>query len=299
MAPVQPATDRIGLIQAFSSFAIWGMFPLFFWLLRASDVGEVVASRVLWSLAFLVLVTIALQRGPAILTAVRDRRVLMLLALSAACVSVNWLVYFWAVKHGQVLAASLGYFLNPLVNVLLGVVLLREKLTRAQGVAVAFAAAGVSVLAFGAVSGLWIGLALAFSFGFYGLVRKVADVAPFEGLVLETAILAPFAGGYMFWLSQAQGLSFGDAPVPTIALILSGVVTATPLILFASAAKRLTYSTLGLLQYLTPTLQFLLAISFFGETMSWSHIICFGLIWTGLAIYGLNGAVQAGRRRAA
>lgn len=299
MAPAQPATDRIGLIQAFSSFAIWGMFPLFFWLLRASDVGEVVASRVLWSLAFLVLVTIALQRGPAILTAVRDRRVLMLLALSAACVSVNWLVYFWAVKHGQVLAASLGYFLNPLVNVLLGVVLLREKLTRAQGVAVAFAAAGVSVLAFGAVSGLWIGLALAFSFGFYGLVRKVADVAPFEGLVLETAILAPFAGGYMFWLSQAEGLSFGDAPVPTIALILSGVVTATPLILFASAAKRLTYSTLGLLQYLTPTLQFLLAISFFGETMSWAHIICFGLIWTGLAIYGLNGAVQAGRRRAA
>ncbi|PKP89589.1 MAG: EamA family transporter RarD [Alphaproteobacteria bacterium HGW-Alphaproteobacteria-16] len=299
MAPAQPATDRIGLIQAFTSFAIWGMFPLFFWLLRASDVGEVVASRVLWSLAFLILVTIALQRGPTILTAVRDPRVLMLLALSAACVSVNWLVYFWAVKHGQVLAASLGYFLNPLVNVLLGVVLLREKLTRAQGVAVAFATAGVSVLAFGAVSGLWISLALAFSFGFYGLVRKVADVAPFEGLVLETAILAPFAGGYMVWLSQAQGLSFGDAPVPTIALILSGVVTATPLILFASAAKRLTYSTLGLLQYLTPTLQFLLAISFFGETMSWSHIICFALIWTGLGIYGLNGAVQAGRRRAA
>jgi chloramphenicol-sensitive protein RarD len=291
--------DRGGVLQGLGAYAIWGLLPLFFWLLSDVDAGEVVAMRVLGSLVFIAIVIAALRRGPAIAAILRDRRTLAMLTVSAALISVNWLVYVWAVQRDHVLEASLGYFLNPLVNVLLGVVILRERPGPAQLVAVALAAVGVAILAAGAGSGIWISLSLAFSFGFYGLVRKVVPAGALEGLAIETAILAPFALAYLAWLSGTHGLGWNAGPVVAAALAASGVVTAVPLLLFAGAARRLPYSTLGLIQYLAPTMQFVLAVSFFGETMTTAHAICFACIWTGLAIFAIHGTIAARSRRLA
>ncbi len=296
--PAPQRLDRTGLIQGLAAYVIWGVLPLFFWLLTAVDAGEVVAMRVLWSLGLLAVLVVALQRGPALLAALRNRRAMLLLTASAALISANWLVFIWAIQHHHVLEASLGYFLNPLVNVLLGVVLLRERLGKPQMAAVALAAIGVTVLAIGAGQGIWISLSLAFSFGLYGYVRKIAPVEALEGLTIETVILAPIAAIYVFWLSRHGDLSFGSKTAITAILIASGVVTAMPLLLFSSAARRLPYSTLGLLQYIAPTMGFVLAITFFGETMTLSHAICFALIWSGLAIYVIGNVVQH-RRQAA
>jgi chloramphenicol-sensitive protein RarD len=288
--------DRTGVLQGLGAYAVWGLLPLYFWILQGVGAGEVVAMRVIWSVVLLAGLTLVLRRGQQLIAALRNPRALGLLSISAALISVNWLVYVWAIHHGHVLEASLGYFLNPLVNVLIGIVLLRERPGAAQLVAIAFAAIGVAVLAVGAGQGIWISVALALSFGFYGFVRKVAPVESLEGLTIETTLLAPFAAAYLFWLSDNGGLAFGQTPVWTAALVLSGVVTATPLLLFAGAARRLPYSTLGLLQYVAPTLQFALAITFFGETMTLAHAICFALIWTGLAIFALHGTIAARRR---
>lgn len=289
-----PALDRRGLGFGLGAYLIWGFLPLYFLLLAGVTAGEIVADRIVWSLVLLVGILAVAGRFGKLLAVLRDPRTIGLLAISAALISVNWLVYIWAVQHHYVLAASLGYFLNPLVNVLIGVVMLGERLTRTQMAAVALAAAGVVVLAVGAGAGLWISLTLAVSFAFYGLVRKVAPVESLEGLTIETAILTPFALAYMAWLASNDALIFGDAPGLTALLVLAGAVTAVPLLLFAGAARLLPYSTLGLLQYLAPTLQFLLAITVFGEVMTLSHIICFALIWSGLALY-VFGSVRRPR----
>lgn len=277
--------DRSGLFQGAGAYLLWGFLPLYFLLLKAVDAGEIVADRVVWSLVLLIGIIAVARRFDRLMVALRNPRTLGLLAGSAALISVNWLVYIWAVQHHYVLAASLGYFLNPLVNVVIGVVALGERLNRVQTAAVGLAAAGVLVLATGAGTGLWISLTLALTFGLYGLVRKVAPVESLEGLTVETALLTPFALAYMAWLTSADALVFGDEAGVTALLVLAGAVTAVPLLLFAAAARRLPYSTLGLLQYLAPTLQFLLAITVFGEALTVPHIICFALIWAGLALY--------------
>lgn len=294
-APATPvALDRRGLGFGLGAYLIWGFLPLYFLLLAEVTAGEIVADRVVWSLVLLVGILAVAGRFGKLLAVLRDTRTLGLLAISAALISVNWLVYIWAVQHDHVLAASLGYFLNPLVNVLIGVVVLGERLTRTQMAAVALAAAGVIVLAVGAGAGLWISLTLAVSFAFYGLVRKVAPVESLEGLTIETGLLTPIALGYMAWLASNDALVFGDAVGMTGLLVLAGAITAVPLLLFAGAARLLPYSTLGLLQYLAPTLQFLLAITVFGEVMTLSHIVCFALIWSGLALY-VFGSVRRPR----
>ncbi len=295
-APATPAAslDRRGLGFGLGAYLIWGFLPLYFLLLAGVTAGEIVADRIVWSLVLLIGILAVAGRFGKLLAVLRDTRTLGLLAISAALISVNWLVYIWAVQHHYVLAASLGYFLNPLVNVLIGVVVLGERLTRTQMAAVALAAAGVIVLAVGAGAGLWISLTLAVSFAFYGLVRKVAPVESLEGLTIETGLLTPIALGYMAWLASNDALIFGDAAGMTGLLVLAGAITAVPLLLFAGAARLLPYSTLGLLQYMAPTLQFLLAITVFGEVMTLSHIICFALIWSGLALY-VFGSVRRPR----
>jgi chloramphenicol-sensitive protein RarD len=289
-APATSTTslDRRGLGFGLGAYLIWGFLPLYFLLLAGVTAGEIVADRVVWSLVLLIGILAVAGRFGKLVAVLRTPRTLGLLAISAALISVNWLIYIWAVQNGHVLAASLGYFLNPLVNVLLGVVVLGERLKRMQMAAVALAAAGVAVLASGAGTGLWISLSLAFSFGLYGLMRKIAPVESLEGLTVETALLTPFALAYMAWLASNDALVFGDVPGLTALLVLAGAVTAVPLLLFAGAARLLPYSTLGLLQYLAPTLQFLLAITVFGEAMTPSHIVCFALIWAGLALYVLS-----------
>lgn len=285
---------KTGLAQGTGAYLLWGLLPLYFLFLKTVDAGEVVASRIGWSLLMLFAVVAVAKRGGRLWLALSTPRVLGLLAMSAAMISYNWLVYVWSVQHSHVLEASLGYFINPLVNVLLGVLLLRERLSKPQIVAVSLAGIGVLVLASQSGGGLWISFSLAISFGLYGLIRKVAPVESLEGLTIETLLLTPFALAYLAFLGSRGSLSFGSDTTITVLLVVAGVVTAVPLLLFAAAARRLPYSTLGLLQYLAPTLQFALAITLFGEKMTSAHAICFGLIWLGLAVF-VAGSVRRPR----
>lgn len=296
-SPEQPVC-RKGLAQAVAAYALWGLLPLYFAFLAHVTAWEVVAMRILGSVVLLAAIILMLGRWNKLVDVLANRRTLAMLVASAALISANWLVYIWSVQHHQVLAASLGYFLNPLVNVLLGVTLLGERLNRVQGIAIALAAAGVAVLASSAGAALWISLALAFSFGLYGLVRKLAPVESLEGLGIETAILTPFALGWMIWQAGHGGIALGDDTATTLLLLTAGAITAVPLLLFAAAARRLSLTVLGLIQYLAPTMQFILAISVFGERMTTAHLICFLLIWAGLVLFAGNGWI-AGRRRAA
>jgi chloramphenicol-sensitive protein RarD len=289
------ARTRAGLLLGLGAYLIWGVLPLYFKLLDRLQPGEIVAHRVLWSLLFLAALAGIWRRWRKISEALRETRVLAMLFVSATLIGGNWLVYIWAVLNGHVLEGSLGYYLNPLVNVLLGTLFLKERLTRMQVVAVALASAGVAVLAMGAGDGLWISLALACSFAFYGFIRKVAPVEALEGLSVETILLAPIALGWLLWLGDSGGF---PADLSTnILVVLAGAVTAVPLLLFAGAARRLPYSTLGFLQYLSPSIQFLLAVLVFGEALTTAHMLCFGAIWTALAIFGFEG-IRAGRATA-
>jgi chloramphenicol-sensitive protein RarD len=291
---------RAGLLLGLGAYLTWGVLPLYFKALAHVDPFEIVAHRILWSLIFLGALVTIWRRWPAIRAALATPRVAFTLLVTAVLIGVNWLVYIWAVLNGHVLEGSLGYYLNPLVNILLGTLLLKERLSRPRLFAVGLAAGGVAVLAFGAGDGLWISLTLAFSFALYGFLRKVAPVDSLEGLSIETALLAPIALGWVLWL-QAQGQSgLGAWGIGTdLLLVLAGALTAIPLLLFTAAAKRLPYSTLGFLQYIAPSIQFLLAVLAFGEPLTTAHMICFGAIWTALAIFTLEGWRLAHRARAA
>lgn len=274
-----------GFAAAIACYALWGLLPLYFKLVQNVGPVEVVAQRVLWSLA-LVTGFIALRTGlPAFIDVLRNPRLMRMLAGSAFMIAGNWLIYVWAVHNGHVLAASLGYFLNPLVNILLGVAFLKERLRPGQWMAVAVAAGGVAILASAALDTLWVSLGLAFSFGFYGLIRKLTPVAPVRGLGAETLLLAPFALTYVLWLQSTGGLVFGGDMRTSLLLIAAGAITTIPLVLFATAAQRLSMTTLGILQYIAPTLQFLSGILVFGETLSRNQSLSFALIWLGLILF--------------
>ena len=283
---------RTGLIQGVGACLIWGLLPLYLKLLKAVPAAQVLGQRILWSLLLLAVVVLVLRRGRAILAAARGR-VLLLLTASALLISVNWLTYIWSVANGHVLDASLGYFVNPLVTVVLGVAVLRERISRVQAVAIGLAAAGVLVMAVGG-GALWISLTLALSFGVYGLIRKTVAIDALGGLTIETLILAPFAAAALAW-AGANGTSAWGQDWRTDALLAgTGVLTAVPLLLFASAARRLRYATVGLLQYIAPTLVFLEAVLLFGEPLRPVHVVTFGLIWVGCGLYAWD-SVRASR----
>jgi len=295
----EAGADRRGLAFGVGAYALWGLLPLYFRLLGKIDAGEIVAQRVLWSALLVAILVIAVGRGRQLRAAFADRRALANLVASAAFIAINWLVYVWAVLHGEVLAASLAYFLNPLLNVLLGVVLLGERMNRTQGAAVALAGAGVALFAFGSSwTALGISLSLAISFALYGLIRKTVSVGALEGLMVETTLLAPIALGYLLFLSTTQPLAFDQGAGMAGLLVLAGAVTTAPLLLFAAAARRLRLATMGMLQFLAPSIQFVLAIAVFGETLTPVRMGCFALIWAGLAVYILGGR-RPGRRVAA
>ncbi len=267
------------------AYALWGVLPLYFKALIHVGATEIVAHRILWSLIFLGALATLWRRWTGIRAALASPRVALTLLLTAVLIGVNWLVYIHAVVSGHVLEGSLGYYLNPLVNVLLGVFLLKEKLSLLQKAAVLLAGAGVAILAFGAGGAIWISLTLAASFATYGYLRKVAPVDSLEGLWIETLFLAPLAFGWVLWLTRGGDSGFLQYPLTDMLLILGGALTAIPLLLFTAAAKRLPYSTLGFLQYVAPSLQFLLAVLVFGEPLTKAHIVCFGAIWVALAIF--------------
>ena len=282
-----------GILLGIAAYVLWGLMPLYLRLLHGIPATEVLAHRVLWSALLLVIVAGVLGRLGSIRAAARGRT-LSLLTASAVLIAVNWLVYIWAVQSNRVLDASLGYFINPLVNVALGMAVLGERIRPVQGVAVALAAAGVAAMALAGGGGLWISVTLALSFGVYGLIRKTVAIDALGGLLVETLVLAPVAAIVLLrgW-SVGQG-AFGQDAHTDWLLVLAGAVTAAPLLLFAAAARRLRLATLGLLQYLGPTIQFALAVLLFGEVLRPVHLVTFGLIWAGCALYGWD-SWRAGR----
>jgi len=290
---------RQGLLAAVAAYGTWGLLPIYFRLLHHVDAVEIVCQRILWSLLLILTLLLARRSLREVGAILRDRRLLFALSGSALMIGINWLTYVWAVNAGHVIAASLGYFLNPLVNVGLGMLLLGERLRLGQLAAVAVAAVGVAIMAATALTTLWISVALAFSFGFYGLIRKMTPVAPMVGLGVETFLLMPPAVAYLFWLSMHGGASFGQDMPTTVLLIAAGAVTTIPLVLFAIAAHRLPMATLGLLQYLAPSIQFLCAILLFGEKLTMGQMASFGLIWLSLVVFAADGLSAARRNRLA
>jgi chloramphenicol-sensitive protein RarD len=296
-AVTEHARTRSGLLLGLGAYTLWGVLPLYFKAIVHVGATEIVSHRIVWSLIFLAALAFLSRRWSGIRAALADRRVAATLVLTSVLIGINWLVYIYAVVSGHVLEGSLGYYLNPLVNVLLGVFLLKEKLSRAQKAAVLLAAAGVAVLAAGAGDAIWISLVLASSFALYGFLRKVAPVEALEGLWIETLLLTPLAVGWILWLASAGEGGFGNDRLTDMLLILGGALTAIPLLMFTGAAKRLPYSTLGFLQYVAPSLQFLLAVLVFGEPLTPAHVVCFAAIWTALAIFVFEG-VRKGRAAA-
>ncbi|WP_294235814.1 EamA family transporter RarD [uncultured Sphingomonas sp.] len=292
MTTAQPA--RSGLLLGIGAYISWGLLPLYLKLLKGVPALQVLAHRILWSLLLLAVVVLVARRGRAIRAAARGRT-LLLLCTSAVLIALNWLIYIWSVQNDHVLEASLGYFINPLVNVGLGVALLGERIRRGQAVAVGIAAIGVVILAISGGGAIWISLALALSFGFYGFVRKIAAIDALGGLTVETLLLAGPALAVLFQ-AQANGTAaFGVDRHLDMLLILAGAVTAAPLLMFAAAARRMRYATLGLLQYIAPTLQFAQAVLLFGEPLKPLHIVTFVLIWMGCGLYAFD-SVRASRR---
>lgn len=282
------------MAQAVGAYFIWGFLPVYFNLLKAVPPLEVVAHRIAWSVLLLLAMLYFRRRIAALVEALTTRRLLVPMLASAALIGANWLIYIWAVTNGHVAAASLGYFLNPLLNVLLGFLFLKEKLTRWQWVAVALAGVGVAILATGTLEALWISLSLALTFGFYGLVRKVAPVGPMVGLASETIIMLPAALGLFLWWGMEGVGHFGTLGRQVDVLLLAaGVVTAVPLLLFASAARRMKYATIGLIQYIGPTIQFMLAIFLYREPLATTHLVTFPLIWAGLVLYSWDAWRQS------
>lgn len=287
---------RIGMLYAALAYIAWGLFPLYF--KRLSDVSafEVIAHRTLWSMVFVAIVLTALRRWAWLVPVLRSPKLLGTCAVSALLLSTNWLVYVWAVQQGHVVEASLGYFINPLVNVVLGFVFLRERLRPVQWLAIGLAAAGVIWLTVTAGRLPWIALVLALSFGVYGLMRKTAQLGALEGLTLETLILSPFAAVALVWWTHqgTSALATGD-PGHIAWLLLAGPLTAVPLLLFAAGARRITLTTLGLVQYLSPTIQFLLGVWLYHEPLAGARLVGFVLIWSALAVYSAESLWRSRR----
>ncbi len=277
---------RSGLPVALGAYVIWGLLPLYLILVKAVPPFEFVGWRIIWTLPFCLAIVAFRKQWPDVVAAIRDRASLMTLFASAILIGINWLVYVWAIQNGNVYAASLGYYINPLLNVLLGTLILGERLSKRQWIAVALAATGVAFLAAGALTTLWISLTLALSFGTYGLLRKRVNVGSLPGLTIESAILLlPAIGIAAYYAGLPQGSAFTVDAQLSLAIMLGGVLTAVPLLMFAVAAKRMDYSTLGFIQFLAPTIVFLLGLFVFEEELKPAQLACFTLIWIALIIF--------------
>lgn len=285
MTAATTTRPKSGYAPALGAYLIWGFLPLYLMLVRAVPAFEFVAWRIIWTLPICLVIVGFRRQGPDVRAAFADRRALGWLAVSSALIAVNWLVYVWAIQNGQIYAASLGYYINPLVNVLLGTLLLGERLTRAQWVAVAIAAVGVALLAESALTTLWISLTLAVSFGSYGLVRKQVSVGSLPGLTIESALLLLPSLALAGWYAGSRGSSFFVSPGLSGAIVLGGVVTAIPLLLFAIAARRMPYSTLGFFQFLAPSIVFVLGLTVFEQPLQPAQAACFACIWLAAGIF--------------
>jgi len=288
VAPTASASHRAGVLAGLGAYLAWGFIPLFFKLVAHVPPAVVLSHRIIWSVVFLSAVLTVQRRWAGVAASLRSRRTMLSLACSTAMIAINWFVFLWAISNRQVVQAGLGYFINPLVAVLLGMIFLREHLRPPQAAALLLATAGVLVQVIALGKFPWVALSLAVSFAFYALLRKTAPVGPLVGLFVETAILLPFAAGVVVLSTGHPGGEAAASPRTYAVLTASGVITAVPLLLFATAARRLTMATLGFMQFIAPTCQLLLAVLAFGEPFTRWHGVSFGLIWLALGLYSLT-----------
>lgn len=297
--PTNLAGTRTGIAYGLAAYLLWGFFPLFFKQLAHVAPLQVLAHRIVWSLPTLAMIIMATGGWSDVRKAVLQRRVMLTLCSTTLLIAVNWFVFILAVTRNEVLQSSFGYFINPLVSVLLGFLFLRERLNRLQAASVAAAFGGVSILAvqWGGIP--WIALVLAVTFGVYGLLRKIVKVGALTGLFIETLLLFPVAAGYLIFIARnGNGAFLAVSTATTSFLVLGGVITAIPLLWFSLSARLLPLSTVGFMQYLTPTIHFLLAVLLFRESFDMAHLLSFLCIWTGLGIYTFDAArsLVAGRK---
>jgi chloramphenicol-sensitive protein RarD len=289
---------QLGILFAALAYTAWGLFPIYFKSLQGVPPLEILMHRIVWALGFLIIVLTVRRQWAWVSQVLKQPKILASFAASASLLSINWFIYIWSVNNGHVVDSSLGYFITPLVNVLLGYVLLKERMRVGQWAAIVLAAGGVLWLTWQAGHLPWIGLALAFSFGGYGLLRKTAALGALEGLSLETILLFPIALTYLAVLAVQGHNTFLQAPATTQSLLaVAGPLTAVPLLLFAAGARRIKMSTLGLLQYIAPTLQLLIGVVLYGEPFGGGRQIGFFIIWTALALYSAEGLWQAWNAR--
>lgn len=287
-----------GIYYAVGAYALWGLFPIYWKAIQTVAAREILCHRMVWSLMVIVIMLSYKKHWKWLQNAITKPVTLITFLCTACILAINWLTYIWAINSGYIVETSLGYFINPLVNVLLGVIFLRESPRFWQWIAIMIATGGVLYLTVGYGAFPWIALTLAFTFGTYGLLRKTASLNALEGLSMEIGILFLPALAYLIYLEHAGIASFGHTQMLTsILLTFAGVVTALPLLLFASAARRITLTTLGLLQYIAPTLQFLLGVLVYGEIVTKSRMTGFVAIWIALFIYSIEGIIEGKRRK--
>lgn len=289
-----------GIANAVGAYALWGLLPIYWKTIQTVPATQILSHRFVWSFFFLLALILTTRQWPQFRAAVSSRRTVLLYGVAACLLAINWLTYIWGVNAGFIVETSLGYFINPLVSVLLGTLFLREKLRPLQWAPILLAALGVLYLTFSYGALPWIALVLASSFGVYGLLKKTAPLNSLHGLTLETTILLVPAGLFLLFAeSQGNGAFGHQSLITTLLLLFTGVVTAVPLLLFASAARQINLSTLGILQYIAPTCQFLIGVLVYHEAFSAARLVGFSLIWAALIFYWLEGFLHRRREEAA
>jgi chloramphenicol-sensitive protein RarD len=293
VSPPPSENSLAGLLFGLATYAYWGFQPLYFKLLQRVPPALMVAHRTTWCALLMVLLLTALGRWADLFRCVRSRRLLVLLTASSLLLATNWLIYIFGVVNGRMVETSLGYFINPLFSVLLGIVFLHERPGPLQRIAILLAGVGIAYIIYRAAVVPWIALGVAGSFGLYGLARKLARVETLTGLTIETLLLTPLTGGYLIWESVRGNDFFGGATENArIWVLASGLITAIPLLFFGAAARRLPLSTLGFLQFVAPSIQLALAVWLYGEPFSVDHAISFGCIWAGLALFSTEAVLR-------
>jgi chloramphenicol-sensitive protein RarD len=290
------SSSRDGVLSALIAYLLWGIFPVYFKLLQAVPPTEVLTHRIIWAVPFGALILHVRRQWPEVRQAFASPSTLFWLAVAALFISANWLIYIWAVQQQEVLQASLGYYINPLMYVLVGVLFLKERLRRAQFVSVLLAAVGVSYLTVMGGQFPFVAVSLALLFTLYGVIRKQVAVGAMPGLFIETLLLFPFAMAWLAWLMTSQQATFAGSTVSmALLLMLAGPLTVVPLLMFAIAARRLTLTVIGFMQFIAPTLQFIVGI-FYGEVLTPAHLVCFGCIWAAVAIFSIDAFYQQKRK---
>ena len=286
-----------GFLFAIGAYGLWGLFPVYWKFLQTVSSQEIVAHRIVWSLLFMLFLLVATKNLKSFLQQLKRKKVLLVYSIAGTLLGINWLTYVWGVNAGFIVETSLGYFINPLVSVLLGVVFLKERLNRQQWIAIAVASAGVLYLTFQYGALPWIALTLAFSFGTYGLIKKTAPLNSIDSLTMETLFLFLPAFIYILFVQTNGAGGFGTISVQTTVLLaLTGIVTAVPLLFFAAAARRIPLSTVGILQYIAPTLQFSIGVWLYHEAFTQARLIGFSMIWLALIIYTVD-SINSRRHR--